>query len=53
VLLPCDTHINTITSITAVLLPFVAYLLTLPHIYFRMHVWMYATLALEGVDGFY
>jgi hypothetical protein len=30
VLLPSDTHIKPITSITAVLLPFVTYLLTLP-----------------------
>jgi hypothetical protein len=32
VLLPSDTHRNPITSITTVLLPFVAYLLTLPRI---------------------
>jgi hypothetical protein len=31
VLLPSDTHRKSITSITAVLLPFVTYLLTLPH----------------------
>jgi hypothetical protein len=32
VLLPSDTHRKPITSITAVLLPIVTYLLTLPHI---------------------
>jgi hypothetical protein len=32
VLLPSDTHRKPITSITAVLLPFVTYLLTLPRI---------------------
>jgi hypothetical protein len=32
VLLHSDAHRNPVTSITAVLLPFVAYLLTLPHI---------------------
>jgi hypothetical protein len=33
VLLPSDTCRKPITAITAVLLPFVGYLLTLPHIY--------------------
>jgi hypothetical protein len=33
VLLPSDTHRKPITSITAVLLPFVTYLLTLPLMY--------------------
>jgi hypothetical protein len=38
VLLPSDTHIKPITSITAVLLPFVTYLLTLPHIFLKWNL---------------
>jgi hypothetical protein len=37
VLLPSDTHRKPITSITAVLLPFVTHLLTLPRIWVTEH----------------
>jgi hypothetical protein len=41
VLLPSDTYRKRITPITAVLLPFVTYLLTLPHnnIFFYNELW--------------
>jgi hypothetical protein len=38
VLLPSDTHRKPITSIAAVLLPFVTYLLTLPHTPYYLYV---------------
>jgi hypothetical protein len=53
VLLPSDTHTKPITSITAVLLPFVTYLLTLSRIRLdgvkSQEMYLHAT---SWVDGF-